>query len=336
MTSLSSLNEIIAFSLSILLVILYYKVYRRDTEVGSLFFTVDTSRTMRFMQSYIVAIGLFVIGLYFILPFMVFALVAVIALTIFFALNIIILIFNILLFLFGTRISFINFEIFSVITDFEIIDFAFVYFEGSLIIIQFFLFVITPVVGGWQCGKYAEDKKSIKIIGLTWIAFLGSQALLFANYNNKFISGIYILGIIVINYLIFLYLGSVSYGGKSAKEEYDLSEITGWKYYAYFSVGFLSLIPLLSPTFVQWYDVVFRQDFTDELYKFLIVNFITLVSLIFVVLNILFYLRGDHPVHQKIAEIENREDLIEMAKEFRELDPSNIDDFVRKSSSGLM
>lgn len=337
MASTVSLNETVLFILSFLIIIFYFKVYKNDTSVESIFFTIDTSRTMRFMIAYMFALNIGIIGIYIVLPFLVFGLVVSLVLILFLAANLLIFIFNLLLFLVGPQISFIAIDSLFSLSQTNIIHFFENYFILGIFALQLLFSVLPPIFAGRQIGKYAEDSKSIAIIGMTWYLFLVSLSYIFRVFNFQD-PGVILLDlaelVILLDFGLFYYIARASYSNKLMIDNYDLLEIRGIRFYIYLIMG---LIPLmLALGFVL---LLLMLEFTkinaDGFINFLLLTWSIVIDTIFAIFIFLFYMRGDHPVQQKIAELEMREELLEMAKEFRDLDPTNIDDFVRTSGSKI-
>ncbi|MHA2099147.1 MAG: hypothetical protein ACW99A_10700 [Candidatus Kariarchaeaceae archaeon] len=328
-----SIDLIVLSILATIILGMYFKVFRRDTNAESAFFTIDTARTMRFMFSYIVSMSLIIIGIYLTLPFLVFGFLVTLALILFLLVNILILIGNIILFIFGSGISFISPDIFSALVSFNPTEFLEIYFLGGLLVIVVLLYTFSPILAGRQCGKYAEDKKSVTIIGLTWFSFFGVNSLFFSIIDEaEFVNSTIMKGILLADYFLFIFFGTSSFNKKLKSEDYDLPEIKGWKRIIYFIEGLIPIMIILTPGIIVWVEE-FSLNSTSEIIESVLLSFVLTVNILFSILIVLFYLRGDHPVDQKISEIESREDLLEMAKEFRDLDPSNIEDFVRKSGT---
>lgn len=341
----ASVYEILLLTISFLLLLIYFKAFKTDTNVESMFFTVDTSRTMRFMISYMVVLNVAIIGVYILLPFLLFGLTVVLFLIVFLVGNILIFLLNLILFLVATTISFIAVSSLSSLSQSNIESFFTNYYELGFEALQVLIYIFPPIFAGRQIGKYAEDKKSILIIGITWYLFLTSLVYSLLAFDS---TGLLLLDwiwlIIIADLGIYYLTARTSYNNKMSIENYDLLEIKGLSYNVYFIVGLIPLIIALGfipIVFGFGFILVYFTDGSNIFESYEILNIVItgislLVNVLFTVLAFFFYIRRDHPLEQKITELEIREELLEMAKEFRELDPSNIEDFARQTGSKMI
>ncbi|MFV2016683.1 MAG: hypothetical protein ACC656_14730, partial [Candidatus Heimdallarchaeota archaeon] len=141
--------------------------------------------------------------------------------------------------------------------------------------------------------------------------------------------------VIIGNFVIYYTVARASYNNKTSIDSYELPEIKGLKYIIYFIIGLIPLILILTIVLIASMSSIYSTG-AGKLLNIALLGIGVSINSLFAAFVLLFYLRGDHPIQQKITELEIREELLEMAREFRELDPSNIDDFVRKSGSKMI
>ena len=60
-----------------------------------------------------------------------------------------------------------------------------------------------------------------------------------------------------------------------------------------------------------------------------------LISIWFTLLVVKFFIEGDHDYEFRLSSIEIREDLLEEAREFRNLNEGNIEEFLKKPTTKM-
>ncbi len=319
--------------LSIIISVFYRKGIQRDTEVDSLFFTIDTSRTLKFMLSYIIALQLLIVGLYITLPVLLLGLTVTIAVIVLALVNLVLVIIGLLLLFFGISISLFGFDILFNILEADLPLYFENYYLFGYLPFQVIFLVIAPFLVGSKCGKYAEDRKSVLIVGIIWYSFLSSGIIILVNLvDEAILFENFIELLLIVNTISFILIGRSANNKKETLDTYDLPEIIRWRRINYFIFGILPLYVTIVP-FVGYVSENFENFDMIEIGMYSVVG---IIHGLFILFNSIFFIRGDHPIHEKISEIEMREDLLEMAKEFRDLDETNIEDFVKKTNSRMI
>ncbi|OLS23064.1 MAG: hypothetical protein HeimC2_28040 [Candidatus Heimdallarchaeota archaeon LC_2] len=319
--------------LGLFILIIYRRGVQRDTEVDSLFFTIDTSRTLKFMLSYIVALYSMILGLYLTLPVLLLGLTVFAILLILIIVNLVVFLIGLFLLLFGSTISLFGFDPLINIVETDVFSYFEAFYLTGFFPFQGVFLVLAPIFIGRQCGKYAEDSKSVIIVGIIWYSFLSSVILVLSNLQDEILLFADLIEIVLIfNLFTFILFGRSAQNKKASLDTYELPEIIKWRKTSYFVFGILPLYLFILP--ITSYVIENYDSF--DIIETVLYTIVGLLHSLFIFFITIFYLRGDHPIHEKISEIELREDLLQMAKEFRDLDESNIDDFVKKSSSRMI
>lgn len=310
------------------LIIIYAKFLRNDTSPTSRFFTIDTSRTLRFVYSYCILLGFAYSGLLFAVPFIFGFIALVLAFAFFIVINLIALIIGLISLIFGGSMSFLQIDDLVVLFDNGFMDFMFGDYWDLvfLILIPTTIVLISPLIG-FLVTRYVEDTKS-SIIGIIFFILFYEAALL-VFYEG--LVGIYTVELYyTVMIVVFPLLGFI--GARylfPRSDEYNLIEVNKL---LLSSILVLSLVTEI--TMILYLGIYIGQTFEFSTNLFTIISIIVyLIMISSLVIIVKAFIEGDHGYEFRLSMIEVREELLEEAREFKELHEGNIEDFASKSTS---
>ena len=324
---------VVGFLLSIPFIIIMRGVYKGDTSVESPFFTIDTGRTMRFVFGYLVMLEVGVLGLTLSSIFLIFGLFMIIAVLIFIILNLLYAIVSLVVFIFtlGSVIySVIGIQVFQFVVDnlYSTAMYRIIYDPSGLVPI-FCLYTVAPIFSGYLVGKYVESRKAARLTELSWHLILLELTVLLVRYDPiKYNPGLYI-ALFVLHWMLSSLFINRAFAWKDKVKEYALPDVIRFRRIITLIFGFLGL-GIIGGLFLGYLlDGLINSNIILTVQRILSIA----PGVVAIVFAVLFFLRGDHPLDIRIEEIDAREDLLELAREFRELDPSKMDEFVRKGQN---
>jgi hypothetical protein len=311
---------------------------RKDSYVDSIFFTIDKARSVGFLFAYNF---IFIIIIYAILQFLPFILISAIVVII----GIIVIVIDVLLLIASLFFMIFGGGILGMILPTVAIDLGASFFSSISGLLLIWLILGGPLglhifgfITFWFAGKhvaeYAEDPKTARIVSIPIILISFSQIIWLNLFFAKSISiNIQLYFILSLLQFIPYYLAiSQTTKLKEKLDEYDVPEIGTLRSKL---LVFLTLIPISFATMLLVFDTsallsndsILGIEPLTENNTYLL--FISHALLLLIIIRItISCIRGDYSVEVRIEIFEEREDLLEKAKEFRELNEDTMDKFM--------